>query len=210
MSFDSRFSLAKKAEVSKNYKSGIVAQGIDKISSEAYLAERRNNTPWAPWARNALEAGAAPKKWCDADNFLVKKFGTSVNYSSGSFYETSSKVIGRYSSNGVQGLLERTKTKLKESDLLKGVNVITEDCNLKGTNIEELTDLKKIWGNLTLDTSSALKKIDGLCDIGKLTVIAKNEAEMAAFLKRIGLMAQDGSIKTTIRNGIHFVMKNYL
>ena len=106
--------------------------------------------------------------------------------------------------------MERTKTKLKESDLLKGVNVITEDCNLKGTNIEEITDLRSVWGNLTVDTTSALKKISGLLEAGKLTVIAKDKKEMMEFLKKIGLMAQDGAIQAKIKNGVHFVMKNYL
>lgn len=210
MTFDSRYSLAKKIEASHGYKSGIASRGIGKVSAEADLAKRINSTPWAPWARNSLEAGAAPKDWSVADDFLAKKFGTSVCYTPERWYEPAAKKIGRYSSNGIQGLLERTKTKLKESDLLKGVNVITEDCNLKGTNIEEITDLRSVWGNLTVDTTSALKKISGLLEAGKLTVIAKDKKEMVEFLKKIGLMAQDGAIQAKIKNGVHFVMKNYL
>ena len=209
MGFDSRFSLAKKTEVSHGYRSGILAKGIGEISGEADLARRMNATPWAPWARNIKEAGASPKEWCAADDFLAKRFGTLVSYDK-NYARGTTKKIGRFSSNGIQSLLKRTKSELGEFDLLKGVNEIIDDCNLRGTSIETLTDLYRIGGNLTLDASSSIKNISGLKNIGKLTVVAKNQEEMEAFLKKIGLMAQNGEMLAKIKNGVHFVMKNYL
>ncbi len=208
MGFDSRFSLAKKTEASHGYRSGILAKGIGEISGEADLARRMNTTPWAPWARNIKEAGASPKEWCAADDFLTKKFGTLVSYDN--FIRETTKKIGRFSSNSIQSLLKRTKSELSEFDLLKGVNEVIDDCNLRGTSIETLANLHRIGGNLTLDASSSIKNISGLKDIGKLTVIAKNQEEMEAFLKKIGLMAQNGEMLAKIKNGVHFVMKNYL
>ena len=93
-----------------------------------------------------------------------------------------------YSSAMVQSSIKRTKSPLKEADSLKNVTKIEGDCNLKGTSLENLANVKEIKGALFVDTKSKIKDLSSLKKImGSVWINAKDEKEMLDFIKSTGL-----------------------
>mgnify|MGYP007102077531 CR=1 FL=1 len=70
-----------------------------------------------------------------------------------------SKVINKYDSRWVKVKLKQHNLGFKESDILANVSKVAENCDLTGTTIEDLPQIKTIGKNLTLDASSSLKNL---------------------------------------------------
>ena len=206
MSFDRRFSLAQLMQ--SGYGKGISADSIGEISSEQGQQIMRTKTPWQ--MKNSVTV--MPEKWTEGDSFLAKTLGYKVEYIKDGWGKraTYTKSLSRYTSPTVQQKLKQTSSTLTEGSLLKDVDIITDSLDLRGTSAISLPKLKSVWGNMTIDAGSSLKELGSLKNIaGKLTVIAKSKEDMQRYLELLGIMTKDG-LAVTIKDGIHFIMKNYV
>ncbi len=192
----------------------IPSKSIGTVSNETY----QSKCPWRNCYRDSngnLNGTNKPKNWSVVDTFVNSELGFKVQYES--VYTPYSrgraieKKLNRYSAPLANRKIKLTKSNIKEADIMKGVKVVQEDCNLSQTTLTSAPSLKRVGYNLTLDTSSALKSLKGLEEVGgKLCVIAKNKEEMNAFLIKLGLMTKDGALIPTVKKGLDFVMKTYL
>ena len=214
MAFDSRYSMAKVEQAIAQGYYGIPADSIAGISTDRLTELERKSCPWFCSFENrhgTLNGRTRPACWTKADTFLRKIFGTNVKYTERQEYPISpvvlEKKIGRYSSPSIQTQLYKIKSSLTEDEILKSVDVISENCDLRGTQATVIPKLKEVGGNLTLDAASKLEGLPLLKQIGgKLTVIAKSQSEMLEFLAKLGISKDSISIT----DGIHFVMKNFV
>lgn len=218
MNINDRNSLAGILSASrKSGDTGIKSRGLSQVSSDAIRGEL---PAWVNPCHYDYVQGVPkqqkPAEWTSFDTFLSKKLGFRVNYEQErGFSLTKEKVveksISRYSSSLANQGIKRHKADFSEADLLKGINIVETDCDLKNTTVAALPDLKEVKCNLSLDASSPLKDLSNLKKIGgKLRVFAKNQEEMQAYLKQLGLMSKDGSLLASIGEKLTFVMKTHL
>lgn len=143
---------------------------------------------------------ATPKQWSAFDNVLTQ-LGVQVDYKEGK------RVLDTYKSNWINAKIAQKGLKIDESALIRGAKEVAQDCDLRGTTLKNLADLKKIGGSLTIDSFSNFDKdcFSNLEEIGRsLFVHLKNAGDMTDVLKNIGLD------KSIVKGKIIPVIKNYI
>ncbi len=217
MSFNDRNILA--GIVGHSHKTGdagIKSRGLGQLGSDGIRGEL---SAWIdPCTYDYVQGAPKPPKpdeWTAVDTFLSIKLGLKVKYEPIDKFRPTKcgkeKVVSRYSSALANQQLKINKSDFTEADLLKGINKVGANCDLKQATVEALPDLKEVMGDLSLDVSSALKDLSNLEKIGgKLKVFAKNQEEMQNYLKQLGLMSKDGTLLSAAKDQLVFVMKTYL
>lgn len=219
MSFESKYSLAITEKSIKNGNYGVPVSTLSKVWSEREQELERRSTPWID-AYTGVQGGTngqvRPDVWTKGDSFLCKQIGTTVKYKESRVYPSGEnkieKTVGRYSSPLVQSKLRQLKqTVMSEQYLMGDVDYVKDSLDLKKTEITTLPKLKSVGANLTLDADSKLNDLSALKNVGgKLVVIAKNKDDMNQFLQKLGITNDKNEPQIKIKNGIEFVMKNYV
>lgn len=149
------------------------------------------------------------------EEILIGKFGTSAGIQDtwipGSFGCEKQMVVGRYNSDTVGRLVKESKLPITEKEIISQIQLIEGDCDLRKTSATSLPNLRRVRGTLTLDTYSPLESLAGLKKVGKINVVAKDMKDMDNYLKKLGILAQDGKkLLVDVADDIYLIMKNYL
>ena len=199
--------------VSKNRGHGAHTRSLGDIAAEDDAAEYNINSPWIGTSQSR------PIEYRETDDFLREEMGYRVFFENDRFDRNDKKdrVLNRYSSEAVQDKLRKTRNNYTEDEILSSVSKITGSCDLRKTTVKNIPLLKEVHGNLTLDASSPLESLDSLKYAGRITVIAKNKEEMNAYLKKLGIINNNGlanfdrrDVGGDNKSGIHFIMKSYI
>lgn len=168
----------------------------------AQIADLQYTIP--QWQRKGYHA---PNYKDDFSKILLGKYGTN------GYVEEATKelYVGRYNSDTISRLIKESGSSIKESDIISKIHNVDSECNLRNTTAVSLPNLKRVYGALTLDTSSPLESLGGLRYAGKINVFAKNLGDMDDYLKKLGILSADGKkIIPHVFDDIYFIMKNYL
>jgi len=159
------------------------------------------------WQREGLPT---PKYKTPFEEILVGKYGTHI-WHEDTFRNGKDLVVGRYNSETVSRLISESNLHISEKDIISDIDKVWSECDLRKTTATALPKLKEVGGTLALDTASSLESLSGLKKADRINVYAKNLKDMDDYLKKLGILAEDGKkILVDVMDNIYLFLKNYL
>lgn len=146
---------------------------------------------------------------------LIGKYGTSVvlrdEYLPGAWGTTKQMCVGKYHSGTISRLIKESKLPITETEIISQIDQVAYECDLRQTSATSLPKLKRVGGTLTLGVASPLESLPNLMKAKKINVVAKNMKDVDDYLKKLGLLSQDGKkIFVDVADDIYLIVKNYL